>query len=111
VTFGNAGAVDTTATFSAPGVYVLRLAASDGAAVVADTVTVSVYPPVYPVGDLNCDGLVNNGDIDPFILALTDPMGYALAYPSCGLNLADINGDGLVNNGDIDAFVALLTGG
>ena len=30
-------------------------------------------------GDLNCDGAVNNGDIDPFVLALTDPGGYAAA--------------------------------
>jgi hypothetical protein len=67
-------------------------------------------PARYP-GDLNCDGLVNNGDIDAFVLALTDPAGYAAAYPSCDVFAADVNGDGLVNNGDIDAFVALLTGG
>ena len=61
-------------------------------------------------GDLNCDGAVNNGDIDPFVLALTDPGGYAAAYPDCEVNLADINDDGFINNGDIDAFIALLTG-
>ena len=62
-------------------------------------------------GDVNCDGLVNNGDIDVFILALTDSAGYAAAHPRCHLLNADINGDGLVNNGDIDPFIALLTGG
>ena len=62
-------------------------------------------------GDINCDGLINNGDIDPFILAITDSSSYALAYPNCDVRLADINGDGLVNNGDIDAFVKLVTGG
>jgi len=31
VTFGNANAVDTTASFSATGNYVLRLTANDGA--------------------------------------------------------------------------------
>ncbi len=65
----------------------------------------------YEVGDLNCDGLVNNGDIDAFVLALTDPLAYAATYPDCDRNLADINGDGEVNNGDIDGFVALLSGG
>jgi hypothetical protein len=75
-------------------------------------------PPGTPVnasgclrGDVNCDGLVNNGDIDPFVLALTDPVGYATQYPGCDIHNADCNGDDLVNNGDIDAFVMLLTGG
>jgi hypothetical protein len=62
-------------------------------------------------GDANCDGLVNNGDIDAFVLALTDSANYAAQYPSCDILSADVNGDSLVNNGDIDAFVALLTGG
>jgi hypothetical protein len=64
-----------------------------------------------PPGDLNCDGLVNNGDIDAFVMALTNPRAYWTIYPNCIDMLADINGDGLINNGDIDAFVALLTGG
>ena len=59
-------------------------------------------------GDANCDGLVNYGDIDPFVMALTSPAAYAAAYPDCDINSADVNGDSLVNNGDIDAFVALL---
>jgi hypothetical protein len=62
-------------------------------------------------GDLNCDGVVDNFDIDPFVLALTDPEAYAAAFPDCDINNADTNGDGLVNNFDIDAFVALLSGG
>ncbi len=66
------------------------------------------YEPV--VGDLNCDGAVNNGDIDPFVLAITDPAQYQADWPNCDIMLADINGDGFANNGDIDAFVALLSG-
>ncbi len=61
-------------------------------------------------GDLNCDGLINNGDIDPFVLAVTDEAGYVATYPDCDRSRADCNSDGLVNNGDIDAFVALLGG-
>jgi len=61
-------------------------------------------------GDLNCDGVVNNFDIDPFVLALTDPAGYAQRFPDCDRLLADINGDGVVDNFDIDPFVALLSG-
>lgn len=65
----------------------------------------------FIVGDLNCDGVVNNFDIDAFVLALTDPAGYEASYPDCDRSLGDVNGDGLVNNFDIDPFVALLTGG
>ncbi|MGY1620124.1 PKD domain-containing protein [Geodermatophilus sp. SYSU D00691] len=42
VTFANAAAVDTTATFDAPGTYVLRLTGSDSALAAADEVTVTV---------------------------------------------------------------------
>jgi len=68
-------------------------------------------PSATAVGDLNCDGLVNNFDIDPFVLAITDPGAYALAHPNCDIDNGDVNGDGLVNNFDIDAFVALISGG
>lgn len=63
------------------------------------------------VGDANCDGAVNNFDIDPFVLALTDPALYEATYPDCEILHSDLNGDGLVNNFDIDPFVALLSGG
>ncbi|MGE0480859.1 MAG: PQQ-binding-like beta-propeller repeat protein [Phycisphaerae bacterium] len=62
-------------------------------------------------GDLNCDGLVNNFDIDPFVLALADAGAYAATYPDCDISSADMNGDGAVNNFDIDPFVACLSGG
>jgi hypothetical protein len=61
-------------------------------------------------GDLNCDGFVNNFDIDPFVLAISDPQGYYLEFPMCNINNADANGDGAVNNFDIDPFVALISG-
>ena len=65
----------------------------------------------FQPGDLNCDGAVNTFDIDPFVLALTDPAAYAEQFPGCDYLLADANGDGLVNAFDIDPFVLLLTGG
>ncbi len=61
-------------------------------------------------GDLNCDGAVDNGDIDAFVLALLDATAYAAAYPDCDIENADANEDGRVDNADIDAFVALLLG-
>jgi outer membrane protein assembly factor BamB len=63
------------------------------------------------LADLNCDGQINNFDIDPFVLALTDPAAYDIAFPNCDSAAADINRDGAVNNFDIDPFVACITNG
>lgn len=62
------------------------------------------------LGDANCDRLINNFDIDPFVLALSDPAEYAIQFPECDIRFMDINGDGFVNNFDIDPFVALISG-
>jgi hypothetical protein len=70
-----------------------------------------VGAPSFNAGDLNCDGSVNNFDIDPFVLALTNPAQYPAQFPDCDINLADVNNDNAVNNFDIDPFVELLTGG
>ncbi len=64
-----------------------------------------------PPGDLNCDGTIDFGDINPFVLALSSPAGYLAAFPDCEILNADINGDGTVSFGDINPFVALLSGG
>ncbi|MCH8807421.1 MAG: hypothetical protein IH986_15235 [Planctomycetes bacterium] len=59
-------------------------------------------------GDLNCDGVLNGGDIDPFFLALSDPAAYQTAFPSCNIQLGDMNGDRRVNAADIDPFFICL---
>ena len=66
--------------------------------------------PILVPGDLNCDGVINFGDINPFVLALSNPAGYNTAFPWCNILNGDTNGDGLVNFGDINPFVAILTG-
>mgnify|MGYP000170981390 CR=1 FL=1 len=64
------------------------------------------------LGDMNGDGVVNNQDISPFVLALTDPVAYAAAYPNINYNIVgDINEDGMFNNQDMAALVNLLTTG
>ena len=70
---------------------------------------ISEFQPV--LGDLNCDGAVNNFDIDPFVIALTDPGAYGEQFPSCRIENADVNADGSVNNFDIDPFVECLVAG
>jgi hypothetical protein len=62
------------------------------------------------VGDMNCDGTTDFGDINPFVLAETNPTLWQETYPGCPLLNGDINGDGTVDFGDINPFVALLTG-
>ncbi|MEW6249733.1 MAG: M1 family aminopeptidase [Planctomycetota bacterium] len=64
---------------------------------------------VTRAGDTNCDGAVTFSDINPFVLALSDPAGYAAAYPGCPVLNADAGGDGRVNFDDINPFVALLS--
>jgi hypothetical protein len=65
---------------------------------------------VWVLGDMNCDGVVDFDDINPFVLALSDPAGYEVEFPSCNWLSADCNGDGDVNFDDIDAFVARIGG-
>ncbi len=69
--------------------------------------TATIYTPL--TGDLNCDGSVDFGDINPFVLALADPAGWQAAYPNCPPENGDINLDGSVDFGDINPFVTLLT--
>ncbi|QOJ13523.1 MAG: hypothetical protein HRU75_02205 [Planctomycetia bacterium] len=70
---------------------------------------VTWQPPVLLLpGDMNCDGVVTNFDIDPFVLALVDPEAWMAAYPNCPILNGDVNGDGTFTNFDIDPFVELL---
>jgi aminopeptidase N len=65
-------------------------------------------------GDVNCDGTVDFGDINPFVLLLSNESAWRAAYPGCPVLNGDINGDGTAGQasfGDINPFVALLTGG
>lgn len=61
-------------------------------------------------GDANCDGAINLFDIDPFVMALFDPVAFNTATPDCSLRSADLNGDLHVNFFDIDPFVECLLG-
>lgn len=94
----------------------VRFIASDtgGASVVEaavdafSVVTLNCSPVL--LGDMNCDGQVNNFDIDGFVLRVVDPAGYFALYPDCPDGNGDIDGSGQVDNFDIDPFVVLLLG-
>ena len=84
--------------------------ASDDAHMFTELPEAIVCMPTPPtVGDVNCDGVVDFFDIDPFVLALTDPAAYEETYPDCDLMRADCDFDGEVDFFDIDAFVMFIT--
>jgi hypothetical protein len=62
-------------------------------------------------GDLNCDGSVDFGDINPFVMFLSDFDLWQTTYAGCPAANGDINGDGTFPSfADINPFVMLLTG-
>ncbi len=93
VTFADASAVDTTATFSAAGDYVLQLEANDGTDTTPDTVTITVNPEptpgntaptvdagpdaaiTLPTNSVALDGTVNDADSDPLTTTWTKSSG------------------------------------
>lgn len=64
-----------------------------------------------PRGDLDCDCATNVLDINPFVLALLDPVAYAAMFPACRIEAGDINYDGRVDVLDINDYVQLLLNG
>lgn len=65
----------------------------------------------FVLGDLNCDGARDFFDVDPFVLAVTDPAAYAAQYPGCDPDLADMNCDNALDFFDIDPFVDCVLNG
>jgi len=63
------------------------------------------------LGDLNCDVVTNFGDINPFVLFLSNFGLWQTTYAGCNALNGDVNGDALYPSfADINPFVALLTG-
>jgi hypothetical protein len=61
------------------------------------------------LGDLNGDDVLDKYDVDLFVAALIDPLGYAEVYPELDpLERGDINGDGAFDALDVEGFVDLL---
>jgi hypothetical protein len=97
VSFGNANALSTTASFSAAGSYVLQLLASDSALSSTDTVTITVN--TAPTVDAGADQTAYEGqtvylhatasdpDSDPLTYAWTQTAGLTVVLS--GANAAD----------------------
>ncbi len=107
-------AEDITGLYSDIAIWNERLSEADIIALAGGAVptTIGGGGPGFLLGDTNNDGTVDTLDIDPFVLLLTDPAGYATAFPGVDpLAVGDINTDTVVDTLDIDPFVALLTAG
>ncbi len=76
-----------------------------------NTPAARVYEITECRGDMNNDGSVDFGDINPFVLALNNPAGFGDVHPGLDGSMvyhADVNRDGYFDFGDINCFVALL---
>ena len=100
VVFADASAVDSAATFSSVGTYVLRLTASDGFSTTSDEVTIHVQNPdvepktydVYFVaGQSNAEGLGNNSDLTGALASYADPQPGVKIYYVNPTNLDPVN--------------------
>jgi hypothetical protein len=70
-----------------------------------------VAPPVC-TGDMNCDGFINFGDINPFVQFLSNYAGWVAAHEGCNPLNGDTNCDGTYGQGafgDINPFVSIIT--
>ncbi|MGH3064809.1 MAG: PKD domain-containing protein [Gaiellaceae bacterium] len=109
VTFGNASAVDTTATFSQDGQYTLRLTAFDGEFTVFDETVVTVGPAVqgsplyFSVADVTTVGGVTAENED---VVLFDGSSFSLAFDGSDVGIAALRIDALSS---VDATSLLLS--
>lgn len=61
------------------------------------------------LGDMNGDGVLDQYDVDEFVLALVDPAAYAERYPELDrTRRGDINGDGVLDLLDVESLVDLM---
>jgi len=66
--------------------------------------------PVPVLGDMDLNGVVEFNDVDDFVLALLDSVGYTDTHGGQDpLTRGDITQDGLLNGVDLSEFVSLLT--
>ncbi len=78
-----------------------------------DNLRVTTAPELIP-GDMNFDGVVDTGDVAPFVLALTDAAAYQSQFgvdEATMIAAGDINNDGAFDTGDVAPFVQMLVGG
>ena len=61
-------------------------------------------------GDVNCDGVVNMGDVQPFVELLSQEAVWRANNYGCDRSNGDVNGDGQVDFADVSPFVKVISG-
>ncbi len=102
VTFADASAVDTTAGFSAAGVYVLRLTANDGELTNYDEVTITARQNTAPTADAGSDDSVSPPNYATLDGTISDD-GLPLSPGSVTTTWTKQSGPGTVTFGDSSA--------
>lgn len=108
--------LDLSTLSLAPGTYIVTVQVVDNTDLVRDETArnlwmhenrswdVIVAP--WVLGDMDCNGIVNDADIPNFITALIDPANFP---PGCEILNGDMDGSGIVNGMDTQGFVDALT--
>jgi RHS repeat-associated protein/uncharacterized repeat protein (TIGR01451 family) len=119
VTFANSGSINTAASFSAPGTYILRLTASDTLQTGFDEVSVQVQPPATPPPVVSITSPSDDADVTsptPVIGNVSNG-NWKLEYAPMGANgpsafVPFASGSGAVTNGTLGTFdpTVLLNG-
>jgi hypothetical protein len=86
----------------------LLISVTEETSLTDDDIDVVLIPSAHTAGDMNCDGALNNGDIDALVEALTNRSGYEADYPGCSALNGDVDGDGQLTFFDVDPFLSLL---
>lgn len=60
------------------------------------------------LGDLNCDGVLDLGDVGPFAQALIDPAAHASQFPGCDILKGDLDDSGGVDGLDTQGFIEAI---
>ncbi|UJS17545.1 MAG: hypothetical protein L3J17_00405 [Candidatus Jettenia sp.] len=103
VTFGDANAVDTTASFSEAGTYVLGLMADDGALMMSDELSIVVSNPIInqpPTVDAGIDQSITLPDNAILDGTVTDD---GLPTGTITVTWSVVSGTGTVSFGDVNA--------
>ena len=66
--------------------------------------------PNPTLGDMDNNGSLDFDDLNPMVLALTDPVAYEATYGIPPIQNGDIDGNGGVDFDDINPLLVLLTG-
>ncbi len=110
VSFGNAGATSTTATFSQTGTYVLRLTANDGSLQTSDDVTIQVNAAVAqnaaPVVSAGTDQSITLPGVATLSGTASDD---GQPYGTLGTTWTKISGPGAVSFGNAGATSTTAT--